>query len=94
MKQRRERLRQASIRRVKSYLMLPDGIPDLNLANLGIYGLGKRRTLKQLEQFVDIKLAAQKNRPREVRSLTMAEEREKDRGPGTKLTLVLWLWAL
>ena len=54
--------------RYSTYLGAPDALEDYNLANLGIYGLGKRRTLQQLEQFLDIDIANQVPRPRDVRS--------------------------
>ena len=60
MKQRRERIRVQSLKRIRTYLQLPDGDPDLDLNNLGIYGVGKRRTMKQLADFVGIDLGKQK----------------------------------
>jgi len=63
MKPRRERLRTASVQRVKSYLGLPGGLEGLRLDNLGIYGLGKRRTLQQMSEFMELDLEAQKSRP-------------------------------
>jgi hypothetical protein len=60
-KRQRDRFRQASITRVKTILQLPGGVPDINdQANLGIYGLGKRRTLDQLSAFVGLDLKARK----------------------------------
>ena len=59
-KQRRERIRAESLHRIKLFLGMytPDGVSaDVAQANLGIYGVGKRRTLKQLEDFVGISLA-------------------------------------
>ena len=56
-KQRRERIRKDSLRRIKLFLGVgtPEGVgADVAQANLGIYGLGKRRTLTQLENFVGI----------------------------------------
>lgn len=67
MKRRKERLRQDSIKRIKSYLGLPDGIEGLNLSNLGIYGLGKRRTIQQMADFMGIDLEAQTSRDSSVR---------------------------
>lgn len=67
MKPRRERLRTASVQRVKSYLGLPGGLEGLRLDNLGIYGLGKRRTLQQMSEFMELDLEAQKSRPLSVR---------------------------
>jgi hypothetical protein len=75
MKTRRERLRKLSIGRIKSYLGLPGGIEGLNLSNLGIYGLGKRRTLQQLAEFVGINLATQKSRAISVSSVKEGMER-------------------
>ena len=75
MKQRRERFRQQSLRRIKSYLQLPTGggndghqeeQVDENLSNLGIYGLGKRRTLKQMADFIGITMETQASRPSSV----------------------------
>jgi len=63
MKRWKYRLRDKSLRRIRSYLELPDGEEGLKLENLGIYGLGKRRSLKQLNEFVGIDLAAQQSRP-------------------------------
>ena len=41
-----------AIRRAKKILnLLDEQLPESNLANLGLYGLGKRRSLAQLEQF-------------------------------------------
>jgi len=59
-KQRRERIRAQSLVRTKTFLGISshDGVNlEVAHANLGIYGLGKRRTLKQLEDFVGIDLA-------------------------------------
>lgn len=57
-KQRRGRLRQESLDRIKTILHIhgPEDTSDTTLANMGIYGLGKRRTLAQLEDFVGIDL--------------------------------------
>jgi Glycosyltransferase (GlcNAc) len=56
-KRQRDRFRQASIVRVKTALQIPGGEPDINdQANLGIYGLGKRRTMEQLNAFVGLNL--------------------------------------
>jgi hypothetical protein len=66
MKQRRQRLRDKSLRRIRTFLELPDSEPGLKVDNMGIYGLGKRRTLKQLNEFVGIDLAEQKSRPADV----------------------------
>jgi hypothetical protein len=53
-----------SLNRIRSYLEIPDAPePGLKLDNFGIYGLGKRRSLKQLNEFVGIDLAKQQSRP-------------------------------
>lgn len=70
-KPKRRRIKNKSLARVRSYLEIPDaGEPGLQLDNLGIYGLGKRRTIKQLNEFVGIDLVKQQSRPNTVRSLT------------------------
>jgi Glycosyltransferase (GlcNAc) len=57
-KRQRDRFRQASLMRVKTLLQLPGGETDINdQANLGIYGLGKRRTLEQLNDFTGMRLS-------------------------------------
>jgi Glycosyltransferase (GlcNAc) len=57
-KRQRDRFRQASLMRVKTLLQLPGGETDINdQANLGIYGLGKRRTLEQLSAFTGMRLS-------------------------------------
>ena len=55
-----------SLKRIRSYLEIT-GVADdeataERLDNLGIYGLGKRRSLKQLNEFVGIDLATQESR--------------------------------
>jgi hypothetical protein len=67
MKPRYQRLQKASVARIKTYLNLPEGDANMNLANLGIYGLGKRRTLKQLSDFVGLDMEQQKGRSPTVR---------------------------
>ncbi|KAL3914742.1 MAG: hypothetical protein SGILL_005975, partial [Bacillariaceae sp.] len=63
MKPWKQRLRNQSLDRIRSYLELSSGIDEnLKLDNLGIYGLGKRRTLKQLNEFVGIDLVKQQAR--------------------------------
>jgi hypothetical protein len=52
---------------IRTYLGAPDGLEDYNLSNLGIYGLGKRRTIKQLEDFMKIQMATKTSRPQGVR---------------------------
>lgn len=54
MKPRRQRNRDASLRRLRSFLGFAGGEEGLKLDNLGIYGLGKRRSLDQLGDFVGI----------------------------------------
>lgn len=67
MKPWKQRLREKSLRRIRTYLELPNGIDeDFKLDNLGIYGLGKRRDLKQLNDFVGIDLMKQQSRPSSV----------------------------
>jgi len=58
-KQRRERVRKQGLLRTKTFLGIegPEGVSmEVAHANLGIYGLGKRRSLKQLQDFVGIDL--------------------------------------
>jgi len=56
-RQRRERIRARSLLRIKTTLELKDGDPtDTAKANLGIYGIGKRRTLAQFSNFVGINM--------------------------------------
>ncbi|CAJ1966491.1 unnamed protein product [Cylindrotheca closterium] len=59
-----QRHKDEALKRIRSYLGAPDALEDYNLANLGIYGLGKRRTLQQLEKFLQIDIANQVPRPR------------------------------
>eukprot|EP00538_Stauroneis_constricta_P002268 CAMPEP_0119557434 /NCGR_PEP_ID=MMETSP1352-20130426/9100_1 /TAXON_ID=265584 /ORGANISM="Stauroneis constricta, Strain CCMP1120" /LENGTH=510 /DNA_ID=CAMNT_0007604541 /DNA_START=109 /DNA_END=1637 /DNA_ORIENTATION=- len=54
MEIRDDRLRRKALDRARSILQLPDGDDQLNLNNLGLYGLGNRRTLKQLADFVGL----------------------------------------
>jgi hypothetical protein len=52
-KHRRERVRIRSLTRIKTALELKEGDESNTArANLGIYGIGKRRTLAQLDDFV------------------------------------------
>lgn len=54
-KRQRDRFRKGSITRVKTMLQLPGGVTgDEAQANLGIYGLGQRRTVEQLAAFTNI----------------------------------------
>ena len=69
LKPRFERFRQASLKRIRTHLELPDGLEGYNLANLGIYGLGKRRSLKQLATFTGIDFESKSSRPETVRTL-------------------------
>jgi hypothetical protein len=64
---RDHRYREASIKRIKSYLRVADGFDDYNLGNLGLYGLGLRRSIEELEEFMRIDLATKRSRPKEVR---------------------------
>ena len=60
-RQRRERIRARSLQRIYTALELKDGDhTDSGKANLGIYGIGKRRTLAQFQEFVGINLAEEK----------------------------------
>jgi len=68
LKPRFERFRRAALNRVRSYLELPRGLEGYNLANLGIYGLGKRRSLHQLAEFCRIDMTTQGSRPQTVRN--------------------------
>eukprot|EP00536_Pseudo-nitzschia_multiseries_P009767 jgi/Psemu1/325767/estExt_fgenesh1_pg.C_2820013 len=59
---RKSIIRDKSLQRIRSYLEIDqntdddeDGVPD-KLDNLGIYGIGKRRTLEQMNEFVGIDL--------------------------------------
>ena len=57
-KQRRDRIRARSLARIKTTLEVKDGDPsETAKANMGIYGIGKRRSLSQLNDFVGINLA-------------------------------------
>jgi hypothetical protein len=57
-------IKNKSLNRIRSYLEIPnEAEPGLKLDNLGVYGLGKRRSLKQLNEFVGIDLAKQQSRP-------------------------------
>ena len=50
-----------AIRRAKKVLnILDEQLPESNLANLGLYGLGKRRTLAQLQQFANMDLKSKR----------------------------------
>jgi hypothetical protein len=60
-KLRRERVRLRALTRIKTALELQGGEEsDTARANLGIYGIGKRRTLAQLDDFVGTSHAAGK----------------------------------
>ncbi|KAG7371982.1 glycosyltransferase GlcNAc [Nitzschia inconspicua] len=60
----KRRIKNKSLTRIRSFLEVTDADEGrLKLDNLGIYGLGKRRTLKQLNEFVGIDLAKQQSRP-------------------------------
>eukprot|EP00535_Pseudo-nitzschia_heimii_P005467 CAMPEP_0197184714 /NCGR_PEP_ID=MMETSP1423-20130617/10409_1 /TAXON_ID=476441 /ORGANISM="Pseudo-nitzschia heimii, Strain UNC1101" /LENGTH=518 /DNA_ID=CAMNT_0042635597 /DNA_START=253 /DNA_END=1809 /DNA_ORIENTATION=+ len=55
-----------SLKRIRSYLEIPEigsnEAPTEKLDNMGIYGIGKRRTLKQFNEFVGIDLVTQQSR--------------------------------
>jgi hypothetical protein len=54
-KRQKTRLRLTSITRVKTALQLKDGDDsEAGQANLGLYGLGKRRSMKQLNEFANV----------------------------------------
>ena len=56
--QRRDRIRNRSLLRIQTSMELKDGdASDAGKANMGIYGIGKRRTLAQLNEFVGIDMA-------------------------------------
>lgn len=60
-KNRRDRFRKMSIARAKTALQMPDGDEsETAQANLGLYGLGKRRTMEQFQEFTNINLRTQK----------------------------------
>jgi len=54
---RRDILRNQSLKRIKTILQMQDGDGHKAHANLGILGLGKRRSLSQLEDFVGVDLS-------------------------------------
>ena len=56
MKQRRDRIRARSLERIKTSLGLKmETVPtDTDKANMGLYGVGKRRTLDQFSRFCGI----------------------------------------
>jgi Glycosyltransferase (GlcNAc) len=51
---RGQKMRMTSLERIKSFLHIDGAASKSDLANLGIYGLGKRRSLAQLMDFVGI----------------------------------------
>lgn len=54
-KRQRDRFRKASIQRVQSALQIQGGdLEETAQANLGIYGVGKRRTLQQFQEFANM----------------------------------------
>ena len=58
-RRQKQRFRLEAIRRAKKVLnSLDEDLPEGNLANLGLYGLGNRRSLEQLQQFTNINLKA------------------------------------
>lgn len=63
MKPRFERLRKQSLRRFQTVLQMKNGGEDETdkaQANLGLYGVGKRRTMNQMQQFFGIDLLKQR----------------------------------
>jgi hypothetical protein len=74
LRPRFQRAGMASIERIKSFLHIdnPD-TTESDLANLGIYGLGKRRSLAQLQDFVGFNL--QEVKELEVRAREIKRER-------------------
>lgn len=57
----KDRLRRVAVARAKTVLGMPDGAErDVAKANMGLYGIGKRRSLEQLEEFTNVKLKEQK----------------------------------
>lgn len=68
-KNRKSRALSKSLRRIRSYLEISkdeESVGILDNSNLGIYGIGKRRTLKQLEAFAGINLKLLENRPKDL----------------------------
>ena len=60
-RRQRDRFRQDSLMRVKTMVQAPDGDPsEVVQANLGIYGLGKRRSLQQLNNFTNMDIGKKK----------------------------------
>ena len=60
-KRQRDRFRKAAIDRVKTILQIPGGeTSEQAQANLGIYGLGKRRSLVQFQEFLNMDFKALK----------------------------------
>jgi hypothetical protein len=60
-KRQKTRLRLQSITRIKTALQLKDGdSSEAAQANMGLYGLGKRRTVKQLTDFANVDLRKRK----------------------------------
>lgn len=55
-------VRSESLNRIRSYLEIEDESVTENLDNLGNYGIGNRRTLRQLTDFVGINLKTQQSR--------------------------------
>jgi len=56
-KHQKDRFRKEAVTRAKTIIQLPGGDPTVTAqANLGLYGLGKRRTLQQLFEFGRIKV--------------------------------------
>lgn len=62
MKPRRGKAREEALNRIKSFLHIrgPEETTETDLANMGIYGLGKRRSLAQLMDFTGIDMNTMK----------------------------------
>ena len=62
-KNMKQRFRDESVNRAKMIIGAPtdENYSDSDIANLGIYGPGKRRTIKQLEEFMSIDISAKKS---------------------------------
>lgn len=56
-KRQHNRLKVQSLERIKTMAHIKDDQSDTVRANMGIYGIGKRRTINQLNEFVGIDLA-------------------------------------
>eukprot|EP00529_Nitzschia_sp_RCC80_P023786 CAMPEP_0113522820 /NCGR_PEP_ID=MMETSP0014_2-20120614/45390_1 /TAXON_ID=2857 /ORGANISM="Nitzschia sp." /LENGTH=465 /DNA_ID=CAMNT_0000420897 /DNA_START=119 /DNA_END=1512 /DNA_ORIENTATION=+ /assembly_acc=CAM_ASM_000159 len=66
MKPRYQRFRDIGIRRMRTFLGFKDGLEDFKVDNLGIYGIGKRRSLEQLGNFIGIDMSTPRKRPHDL----------------------------